>query len=122
MRLKLLLLTLLISGGIFAQDTIPYRSLVITEARLNAQPDNYVEITNMGDQAVNLKDFKLGTIRPWNLAITDVFTSPWVPDNNRYIMLPDYVLEPGKVLLLHVLMILALNNTLRKHRDSKVHS
>ncbi len=39
MRLKLLLLTLLLSGGLLnAQDTI--RSLVITEARLNAQSDN----------------------------------------------------------------------------------
>ncbi len=96
MRLKLLLLALLISGGIFAQDTIPYRSLVITEARMSAQPDNYIELTNMGDEAINLKDFKLGTIRPWNQAITDVFTSAWVPDANRYIMLPDFVLEPGK--------------------------
>jgi len=94
MRLKLLLFAMLLSGIILAQEV--YRGLVITEARMNAQPDNYIEITNMGNQAVNLKDFKLGTIRPWNQAINDVFADPWIPDVNRNIMLPDFVLEPGK--------------------------
>lgn len=97
MRLKLLLFTMLLSTGIFAQDTI--RSLVITEARMSGQPDNYIELTNMGDKAVNLKDFKLGTIRPWSPAINNVFTDPWVSEAGqytRYIMLPDYVLEPGE--------------------------
>ncbi|MDO8951811.1 MAG: hypothetical protein Q7U86_04250, partial [Draconibacterium sp.] len=98
MKLKLLLFAMLLSAGIFAQDTI--RSLVITEARMSAMPDNYIEITNMGDQAVNLKDFKLGTIRPWNTAINDVFMDPWIPDVNRYIMLPDFVLQPGKSFVL----------------------
>ncbi len=96
MRLKLLLLISLLSAGILnAQDTI--RSLVITEARMSAQPDNYIELTNMGDKPVNLKDFKLGTIRPWAPAILNVFTDPWIPEGtNRYMMLPDFVLEPGK--------------------------
>jgi len=95
MRLKFLLLTLLLSGGIFAQDTI--RSLVITESRMTAQPDCYIELTNMGDNAVNLKDFKLGLIRPWATPILNVFTDPWIPETQeRYIMLPDFVLEPGK--------------------------
>jgi hypothetical protein len=94
MRLKLLLFTILLSGTILAQEA--YRGLVISEARLTGQMENYVEITNMGDKAVNLKDFKLGTIRPWNQAINDVFLDPWVHDNNRYIMLPDFVLQPGK--------------------------
>ena len=94
MRLKLLLFAMLLSGSILAQEA--YRGLVISEARLTGQMENYIEITNMGDQAINLKDFKLGTIRPWNEAINDVYLDPWVPDNHRYIMLPDYVLEPGK--------------------------
>ncbi len=95
MRLKLLLLVFMLSGGVlYAQEA--YRSLVITEARLSAQPDNYIEITNMGNQSINLKDFRLGTIRPWNQAITDVYSSAWVPDNNRQIMLPDFVLAPGE--------------------------
>ncbi len=98
MRLNLLLITMLVSIGILnAQDTI--RSLVITEARMSAQPDNYIELTNMGDKAINLKDFKLGTIRPWSPPINNVFTDPWVSEAGqytRYIMLPDYVLEPGE--------------------------
>ncbi|GAB1451641.1 hypothetical protein MASR2M47_16970 [Draconibacterium sp.] len=85
----------MLSGGfLYAQEA--YKSLVITEARMSAQSDNYIELTNMGDQTINLKDFKLGTIRPWNQAITDVFTSPWIPDNNRQIMLPNYELKPGE--------------------------
>ena len=62
MKLKLLLFTLLLSVGVFAQEA--YRSLIITEARMSATPDNYVEITNMGDKAVNLKDFELGKVTP----------------------------------------------------------
>ncbi|HSM48355.1 MAG TPA: hypothetical protein VK872_11110, partial [Draconibacterium sp.] len=60
MRLKLLLFTMLLSVGVFAQEA--YRSLIITESRQTAQDDNYLEITNVGDQAINLKDFKVGTI------------------------------------------------------------
>jgi hypothetical protein len=94
MRLKLLLLVLMLSGGLFAQDTI--RSLVITEVRLDDREANYIELTNMGDEAINLSQFKLGTIRPWNQAINNVFTDPWIPDNNRFIMLPDVNLQPGE--------------------------
>ena len=99
MRLKLLLFCLLLSCGILRAQEV-YRSLVISEVRLSGQGDNYIEITNMGDQAVNLKDFKLGTIRPWNQAINDVFNDPWVHDNSRSIMLPDFVLESGKSFVL----------------------
>ena len=98
MRLKLLLFSMLVSIGVLnAQDTI--RSLVITEARMSAQPDNYIELTNMGNKAINLKDFKLGTIRPWDAAINNVFTDPWVSESGQYtrhIMLPDHVLQPGE--------------------------
>lgn len=87
MKLKLLLLTLLMYGGIlFAQEI--NRSLVITEARLSGQPDNYVELTNMGNTPINLKDYEFGTIRPW--------ASPWTPEQNRYYRLPNKVLQPGQ--------------------------
>ena len=94
MRLKLLLFALLLSGGLFAQEV--YRGLIITESRMSGTPDNYVEITNVGDKAVNLKDFELGKVAPWDPAITDVFTSPFTPTTASYMMLPDFVLEPGK--------------------------
>ncbi len=94
MRLKLLLFAMLLSAGIYAQEA--YRGLIITESRMSGSPDNYVEITNVGDKAVNLKDFELGKVTPWDPAITDVFTSPFTPGTSGYIMLPDFVLEPGK--------------------------
>ena len=95
MRLKLLLLVLMLSGGIlYAQEA--YRGLVITESRLSGTPDNYVEITNMGDKAVNLKDFELGKVTPWDPAINDVFFDPFTSGSGSHIMLPDFVLEPGK--------------------------
>lgn len=95
MKLKLVLFALFLSGSILAQETI--KSLVITEARLNNVIDTYIEITNMDDESVNLKDFKLGNMWPWNFKpIYNVFSEPWVSNNGRYFMLPDFVLEPGK--------------------------
>lgn len=81
MRLKLLLFVLLLSMGILNAQEV-YRNLIITEARLNATPGNYVEITNVGDKAVNLKDFELGIISPWTTKIYDVFTDPFKPQNS----------------------------------------
>jgi len=94
MRLKLLLFTMLLSVGVFAQEA--YKGLIITESRMNATPDNYVEITNVGNQAVNLKDFELGKMTPWSTAINDVFNDPFTPGTFEQMRLPDFVLEPGK--------------------------
>ncbi len=94
MKLKLVLFALFLSGSILAQETI--KSLVITEARLNNQIDTYIEITNMDDESVNLKDFKLGNLTPWNMPVNNVFKDPWITDKTRYFMLPDFVLKPGK--------------------------
>ena len=96
MRLKLLLFVLLLSMGIVNAQEV-YRNLVITEVRLNETQDNYVEITNMGDKTVNLKDFKLGKLTMGAKKIYDVFVDPFTPQSPRdYIMLPDFVIEPGK--------------------------
>jgi hypothetical protein len=95
MKLKLLLLLMLFAGILNAQQ--PYRSLIISEARQSGQPDNYIELTNMGDQAINLKEFKFGAMRPWiPEPVLDVWNDPWVPEGNRFFMLPDRVLEPGE--------------------------
>ena len=90
MKSKLLLLTILFAGILKAQE--PYRQLLITEAITFNWPDNYFEITNMGDKAINLKEFKFGAVGtvPANLdsiggwATTTKFT------------LPDFALQPGK--------------------------
>ncbi|KPK84388.1 MAG: hypothetical protein AMS27_10090 [Bacteroides sp. SM23_62_1] len=87
MKNKLLLLLLFLSFGVLqAQDTI--KTLLITEARMDRGDKTYVEITNMGTDTVNLSDFEFGTIRPW--------ASPWEPEPDHSMMLPDHKLPPGK--------------------------
>jgi hypothetical protein len=95
MKLKLLLFLMFLTVILNAQE--PYRSLVISESRANAQPDNYIELTNMGSEAINLKEFKFGDMRPWiPQPVLDVWNDPWVPEGNRFFMLPDKVLQPGE--------------------------
>ncbi len=58
MRKNLLLIIIsfvLIPFGVIAQDTIP--DLIISEARLDAHPNAYFEICNVGDSALNLDQF-----------------------------------------------------------------
>jgi hypothetical protein len=86
MKLKLVLLSLLCSCGILsAQDTI--KSLLITESRMDRGDHTYCEITNMGTETINLKDFEFGCIRPW--------ADPWTPEADHSFMLPDHELAPG---------------------------
>ena len=89
MKLKLLLFAVLMSGGLLkAQDTI--RTLIITEIRTTHHEEDFVEITNIGDEAVQLSDFEFGLIRCWN-------NIPWTPENpDRSFMLPEKVLQPGE--------------------------
>ncbi|MBT3383265.1 MAG: T9SS type A sorting domain-containing protein [Prolixibacteraceae bacterium] len=95
MKLKLLLFLFLFSTGIInAQDTI--RSLVITEARSDGQPENFIELTNMGDQPVDLSQFEFGLMRPWANPVLDVWNDPWTPEGNRFFMLPEVILQPGE--------------------------
>lgn len=59
MRLKItLFMMLFLTGVVYSQDTI--RTLLITEVRLHPTQMCYLEITNMGDAPVDLKDFALG--------------------------------------------------------------
>ena len=79
---KLLLLFLIISGILHAQE--PYRQLLITEASNRDWDDNYIEITNVGSQSVNLKDFKLGVLSEYHTPILDVNVDPWIPTHAGY--------------------------------------
>jgi hypothetical protein len=95
MKLKLLLFLMVLAGMLYAQE--PYRNLIITEARMDGQNDIHVELTNMGDQDINLSEFKFALMRPWiPEPILDVWNDPWVPEGNRMFMLPDKVLQPGE--------------------------
>lgn len=101
MKLKFLLFFLLTTIMAQAQVVCDYpegvnTSLVISETRLRG--DNaYIEITNMGDEPVQLGEFKLGAMPPWSRAnpITDLCdASQWFVDTHDYMFLPDRTLEP----------------------------
>ena len=89
MKQKLLLLLLLISGMLSAQE--PYRNLIFTEVRMDDARWTYAEITNMGNQDVNLSEFELGSVGPW--------TEPWAVAENEKLRLPNRVLKPGESFL-----------------------
>ncbi|MDD4224998.1 MAG: lamin tail domain-containing protein, partial [Mariniphaga sp.] len=83
MKLKLLLFLTLFAGILTAQeDTI--RHLIITEAHLGANPRNFVEISNVGTQPVQLSNFKLGQ------SLNNAYTG------STFMMLPEKVLQPGE--------------------------
>jgi len=90
MKLKFLLFSMLLSVGVVAQDTI--RTLIITESRMSGGPQNYLEITNMGDKAVQLSQFELGFLSPWAPVPPPQFQN----SNNNFIMLPEKLLQPGE--------------------------
>ncbi len=95
MKLKLLLLLILFVGVLSAQE--PYRQLMITQIYTQSPERNFAQITNMGDKAVNLKEFKFGNLSLSHPAIMDVNVDPFTPQNvlNAF-MMPDYVLQPGE--------------------------
>ncbi len=85
MKLKFLLLMFLFAGILNAQENI-IRTLIITEAHVGSPDRNFVEITNMGTEAVQLSNFEVGRA-----------------DNNLYLSsptasmrLPERLLQPGE--------------------------
>jgi hypothetical protein len=89
MKNLLLLLLLSIYGySLFSQDTI--RSLVITEARLSGSNTGYIEFTNMGDSVIQLNEFEIGALSPWQSELP--FTA--IPGN--FSRIPNKLLEPGE--------------------------
>jgi arginine repressor len=99
MRTKFLLFVLLMSvGAVQAQDTI--RSLIISEACLRNNRWAYVELTNMGDEDVQLADFTLGRIDPWE-AVVNLTGIGWVPRHpDHAFRLPEKTLAPGETFLI----------------------
>ncbi len=93
MRLKLLLLLLVISGALYAQE--PYRNLIFTEMRGDDTRFNYIEITNMGNKTVDLAEFEVGNYDPWS--------APWYDNRiaeSRRLRLPHKMLAPGQSYLI----------------------
>lgn len=91
MRIKFLLFTMLLWGGmISAQDTINY--LVITEYRGDNTHNAYLELTNMGEEPVQLNQFEIGH---WGGG--DVLDYETGTTNRQGVRIPgDIVLEPGE--------------------------
>src|SRR5690554_1250995 len=96
MRFSFLLILFLFSLGIVnAQDTI--RTLIISEARLDSPTDSYIEITNVGDETINLSQFKVGELGAYQQSrVYDPFVDPITPRSGFYLWLPDYDLEAGE--------------------------
>lgn len=72
-------------------DTI--RSVIITEAHGGPMPYCYLELTNMGDVAVNLSNFEVGSFT--STTSGDAYANP----DEYQGRLPDFVLEPDSSFL-----------------------
>ncbi|MCF8359758.1 MAG: T9SS type A sorting domain-containing protein [Prolixibacteraceae bacterium] len=95
MRLKLLLsLMLIFSSGLLvqAQDEEAYMNLIFSEVRIDRADHSYVELCNMGTETINLSEFELGHITPWDEA--------FFPGEESYMRLPDTSLAPGQTFVL----------------------
>lgn len=98
MKFKIVLLFFLFVFGI-VNAQIANKSLVITEARItHGQINVYLELTNMGEVPIDLSQYKIGSLTPWNqFLVIDVFNDPFTPqDPTRAMMLPAVILQPGE--------------------------
>ncbi len=96
MKLKILLLFIVIVNMVYAQE--PYRNLLITEARMiyGDGPDNYIEVTNMGDSDIDLGEIKFCLGRG---PINNPWTDTWYSWRGWEFMIPEEVqkiLKPGE--------------------------
>ncbi len=97
MKLKLLLLFLfVVSCGVVlhAQSKKPYNQLLITEIRLADPSSNYVEVTNVGTQQIDLSEFEIARFDPWP-------ADNWTPNANNYFRLWDPKMYPKNSPLLN---------------------
>ncbi|SHI51966.1 Por secretion system C-terminal sorting domain-containing protein [Tangfeifania diversioriginum] len=86
MKLKLLLLLMLIGGMLNAQDTI--RTFIITETRVDRNDQSYVELTNVGEDDLDISQFEFGRVGAW--------TVPYETTAENFLRLPEVTLAPGQ--------------------------
>ena len=97
MRTKSLLLFLLLSCGFLsAQDGDTIRYLVISEVRLDDARRSYVEVANVGPDTINLGDFEIGKVNPWDTPEDDDYT----PAADYYMRFPNQKLAPGATFMI----------------------
>jgi len=79
-----------------AQDTI--KTLIISEAKMDRAEQLYFELTNVGDEALNLSDFEFTCMDPWQGFPEGVAWPEQAPnrDDRSIERLPDLVLAPGE--------------------------
>ncbi len=95
--MKKLLLFIFLFSGIFLHAQQPYRQLIVSEACNRDWDDSYIEISNIGNQAINLSEFKLGVLSGSHARIYDLNNDPWIPTSpSWYFMLPDRELAAGE--------------------------
>ena len=102
MKSRVIILVFLYSGILLnAQEA--YRQLIITEASLGKGPMAYLEITNVGDETINLSDFELGKVTPWTSRTGYESGEPLPPLEDWFnvplterMMLPGEELAPGE--------------------------
>ncbi|HPR32630.1 MAG TPA: T9SS type A sorting domain-containing protein [Prolixibacteraceae bacterium] len=88
MRLKLFLILLLAASGFFGKAQEAYMNLIFSEIRMDRADHSYVELCNMGNKTVNLSEFELGHISPWEEA--------FFAGEEGFMRLPDHNLAPGE--------------------------
>jgi hypothetical protein len=87
MKFKILLITFLLFS-VFVRAQEPYQNLIFSEVRLDQAHHAYMELCNMGDVSVDLAQFEVGKISPWEEA--------YIPDANGTFRLPSHLLNPGE--------------------------
>ena len=96
MKSKLLLFILLLSGGVIYAQNDTIKTLIFTEFASGGDVGVYLEITNVGDKAIQMGDFKLAKLSPYvDFQIFDEEVDEWGP-NDAYYFLPEGMLEPGE--------------------------
>ncbi len=89
-QLVLFLLLSFTANIIFSQDTI--RSLIFSEARIDLHNMYYIELTNMGSDAIRLNQFEIGRLSGDDFA--------FIAKDSFYTRLPDKILDAGESYLI----------------------
>ncbi len=96
MKLKLLLLLILLSCGIVNAQNDTIKTLIFTQYAAGGDVGWHTEITNVGDEPIQMGDFKLVKLSPYvDFQIFDENTDEWGP-NPAYFFFPERMLQPGE--------------------------
>ncbi|HQN93406.1 MAG TPA: T9SS type A sorting domain-containing protein [Prolixibacteraceae bacterium] len=99
MRFKLLLLLLLASCGLVSAQQANM-NVIFSEVRMDQWHHSYVEICNMGNVAVDLAQFEVGSISPWTSAFDAEGNPTFDPGADGRVMLPAKMLNPGETFVI----------------------